>query len=246
MNSDRVDGIPLIYLHPRGEDRGRLVLFLSGFGGDKESCGPRLEELAALGFTALSFDAWHHGERMLADVDELRGRVRGNIRRYFWPILAHTIREVPRIIDWALKRFAVDASVAMGGISMGGDISVAAAGIDKRIALAVPGVATPDWLRPGTFEPVGEPDEVAQDCYDELNALTHLERYAHCPRIIFQNGAEDQQVPAEASLRFRDALRRTHYNGCPERIEAVLHADTAHAYTDVMWDNTKRLLVEHL
>ncbi len=246
MNTERVDDIPLIYQLPAGEDRHKLVLFLAGFSGDKESCAPRLEELAALGFTALSFDAWQHGQRMRTDVAELRARVRGNIRRYFWPILAHTAREVPRIIDWALERFCLDESVGIGGISMGGDISVVAAALDRRIVLAVPGVATPDWLRPGTFEPVGQADAAAQDCYDELNPLTHLEGYAHCPRIVFQNGADDQQVPAEASVRFREALRRTHYQDCPERIETVLHAATAHAYTEVMWDNTKRLLAEHL
>ena len=128
-----VDSIPLIYLQPDNDDRGKLVIWLTGFSGSKESCRAQLEALTALGYTALSFDPWQHGERMLADVDELRARVRGNIRRYFWPILAETAREVPRIIDWALAQFSVDEQVGIGGISMGGDISVVAAGIDRRI-----------------------------------------------------------------------------------------------------------------
>ena len=159
-----VDSIPLIYLQPDNDDRGKLVIWLTGFSGSKESCRAQLEALTALGYTALSFDPWQHGERMRADVDELRARIRGNIRRYFWPILAETAREVPRIIDWALAQLPVDEQVAIGGISMGGDISVVAAGIDRRIALAVPWVATPDWLRPGTNEPVGEADADAQAC----------------------------------------------------------------------------------
>jgi len=246
MNREMVGETPVIFVEPEGESRKKLVIFLSGFSGNKESCLPRLEELAALGFTALSFDAWQHGERMVADVEELRARILGNIRRYFWPIIAHTAREVPGVIDWALEHFELDDTVGMGGISMGGDISVVAAGLDRRIALAVPGIATPDWLRPGTFEPVGQADEVAQACYDELNPLTHLDHYAHCPRIVFQNGAEDGQVPPAGSLQFCEALRARHYQNCPERIEAVLHEGVAHAYSDVMWENTKRLLAEHL
>ena len=240
------DNIPLIYLQPENNDRGKLVIWLTGFSGSKESCRAHLKALATLGYTALSFDPWQHGERMLANVDELRARVRGNIRRYFWPILAETAREVPRIIDWGLAQFSVDEQVGIGGISMGGDISVAAAGIDRRIALAMPWIATPDWLRPGTTEPVGEADADAQACYDEFNPLTHLDRYTHCPHISFQNGAEDEQVPPDGSLRFRDALRQSHYRDCPERIDAILHPNITHQTCDAMWQNTERLLLEYL
>ena len=240
------DNIPLIYLQPENNDRGKLVIWLTGFSGSKESCRAHLKALATLGYTALSFDPWQHGERMLADVDELRARVRGNIRRYFWPILAETAREVPRIIDWGLAQFSVDEQVGIGGISMGGDISVAAAGIDRRIALAMPWIATPDWLRPDTNEPVGEADADAQACYDEFNPLTHLDRYTHCPHISFQNGAEDERVPPDGSLRFRDALRQSHYRDCPERIDAILHPDITHQTCDAMWQNTERLLLEYL
>ena len=240
------DNIPLIYLQPENNDRGKLVIWLTGFSGSKESCRAHLKALATLGYTALSFDPWQHGERMLANVDELRARVRGNIRRYFWPILAETAREVPRIIDWGLAQFSVDEQVGLGGISMGGDISVAAAGIDRRIALAMPWIATPDWLRPGTNEHVGEADADAQACYDEFNPLTHLDRYTHCPHISFQNGAEDEQVPPDGSLRFRDALRQSHYRDCPERIDAILHPNITHQTCDAMWQNTERLLLEYL
>ena len=241
-----VDDIPLIYLRPDGKDRGKLVIWLTGFSGDKTSCQTQLTALTALGYTALSFDPWQHGERMIADVDELRLRIHGNIRRYFWPILAQTTKEIPQVIDWALQHFDIDPPVGIGGISMGGDISVAAAGVDQRIAIAVPWIATPDWLRPGTCEAVGEPDTQAQTCYDEFNPMTHLDHYAHCPLIFFQNGAEDPQVPPDGSLRFRDALRQSHYGNCPERIEAVLHAGIAHQTCDAMWRNTEQLLVECL
>ena len=246
MQRDQVDDIPLLYNRPTGDDRHKLIIWLNGFSGNKTDCEPFLTEIATLGYTVLAFDAHQHGERMVVDVDELRERVRGNIRRYFWPILAQPAREVPRVIDWSLEKFGLEDQVGIGGISMGGDISVAACGLDRRIALAVPWIATPDWLRPGTSEPVGKPDATTQADYDELNPLTHLDRYAHCPRIIFQNGAEDPQVPPDGSARFRDALRQSHYKDCPERIEAVLHPGIAHQTCDAMWDNTMRLFRDHL
>ena len=247
MQRDQIDDIPLLYTRPTSdEDRNKLIIWLNGFSGDKTDDLPVLKEFAGYGFTALAFDPYQHGERMVADVDELRERVHGNIRRYFWPILAQTAREVPRVIDWALDKFALDDQVGIGGISMGGDISVAACSIDRRIALAVPWVATPDWLRPGTCESVGEPDAQAQADYDELNPLTHLDRYAHCPRIVFQNGAVDPQVPPDGSVRFRDALRHNHYKDCPERIEAILHPGIAHKICDAMWDNTMHLFRDYL
>jgi uncharacterized protein len=248
IQSDNANDIPLIYLRPTPKnDRGRLVIWLNGFGGDKDSCRPHLESLAALGFTALAFDPYQHGQRLVADAEELRQRIRSNIRRYFWPILARTSKEVPGVIDWALQHLDIDKQeIGIGGISMGGDISVAAAGLDRRIVLAIPWVATPDWLRPGTSESVGEPDAEAQACYDELNPLTHLERYAHCPRIVFQNGADDRQVPPDGSLRFKEALRRDLYRNCPERIDAVLHPGVAHQVDDAMWKNTEQLLQTYL
>jgi dienelactone hydrolase len=246
MTRETVDGIPLIYQKPGRNDRRKLIIWLNGFGGSKDGCIAYLEELAALGFTALSFDPWQHGERMIADVEALRSRVHSNIRRYFWPMLSKTAQETPFIIDWAVGHLGVDEVIGMGGISMGGDISVAAAGIDQRIMIAIPGVAKPDWLRPGTSEAVGEPDETAQAAYNACNPLTHLDRYAHCPHIIFQNGAEDRQVPPDGSMRFRDVLRQNIYKTCPERIDVVLHEGIAHHYDDKMWENTKALFMDHL
>ena len=71
-----VDGIPVLWCPPDpSTDQGTLVIWLAGFGGTKESCAPQLRDLAAHGFTALSFDAWQHGERRIESEEELRTRV---------------------------------------------------------------------------------------------------------------------------------------------------------------------------
>ncbi len=122
---------------------------------------------------------------------------------------------------------------------MGGDIAVAAAGADARIRAVAACIATADWLRPGSFEPPGEPDPVAQAAYDRRNPLTHLADYHACPAITFQCGAQDQQVPPDGAQRFVNALRATFYAQQPNRLEVFLQPETAHKFTPLMWTNAR-------
>ena len=57
-----VDHIPLVWVTPE-EPSSRLALWLPPGTGKKEDVLPRLQELAAAGFVAISFDPWQHGER---------------------------------------------------------------------------------------------------------------------------------------------------------------------------------------
>ncbi len=246
INKATIADIPLIWCEPEQTAARKLVIWLPGFSGTKEAMAPYLAALAAAGFVALSFDPVQHGERRIETQDELRTRVRGNIRRYFWPILAQTAEETPSVIDWALAHLRVEKRVGMGGISMGGDIAVTATAVDPRIGVVAAAIATPDWLRPGSFEPPGEPDEVAQACYDRRNPLTQLTAYRHCPAISFQCGAEDQQVPPDGARRFIEALNQEIYAAHPDRLEAVLHPGVAHAFPAQSWDNCVRWFQKHL
>ncbi len=241
-----VGDIPLVWLEPERAEERTLVIWLPGFSGTKEAMEPYLVDLAKAGFVALSFDPHQHGERMIESLEELRTRIRGNLRRYFWPILAQTAEDASRVIDWAIPHLGVGERVGMGGISAGGDASVAAAGVDPRIGVVAAGVATPDWLRPGSFEPPGEPDEAAQARYDRRNPLTNLEAYRHRPAISFQCGAQDEQVPPSGALRFAKALRGEIYATSPERLEVVLHEGVPHRFTDESWRNCVAWFQRHL
>src|SRR4029453_14529526 len=93
--------IPALWTEPGASAESasrKLVIWLPGFSGDKESMRDALRDLAAAGFVGLSFDPIQHGERCTEGIEALRARVRGNIRRYFWPILAQTAEETPLII----------------------------------------------------------------------------------------------------------------------------------------------------
>jgi len=240
-----VEGIPILVIAPKETKARPLVIWLTGFSGQKESVEAHLREFAKQGFLALSFDPHQHGERRIESREELVKRVRGNIRRHFWPILARTAEETPKVIDWAIKTLGVRPEVGMGGISMGGDIAVAAAGVDRRISVVSACIATPDWLRPGSFEPPGEPDTAAQADYDRRNPLTHLQLYAHRPAIAFQSGAADKQVPPDGGTRFVTALKPL-YAGVAERLVVNLEPDVPHRFTPRMLDNSIQWFAKHL
>ena len=240
-----VADIPVLWAEPAHQLARKLVIWLPGFSGSKEGVQNYLLDLAAAGFVGLSFDPCQHGERRSESVEALRARVRGNIRRYFWPILAQTAEETPQIIDWAVHTLGVAPLVGMGGISMGGDIAVAAAGVDQRIRAVAACIATADWLRPGSFEPPGAPDAFAQACYDRRNPLTHLELYRHRPAISFQCGAQDQQVPPDGAQRFVAALHAS-YAEQPEQLDVFCQPDTPHKFTEVMWQNGLRWFAKNL
>ncbi len=239
-----VGAIPVLWAEPDQAVRG-LIIWLPGFSGGKESVSDYLRALAAVGFIGLSFDPVEHGERSIEGMDALRARVRGNIRRHFWPILAQTAEETPLMIDWAVRELGMPPAVGMGGISMGGDISVTAAGLDHRIRAVAAGCATADWLRPGSSEAPGEPDAPAQACYDRRNPLTNLTRYVHCPALSFQCGANDRQVPPDGAQCFVAALHDV-YTPYPDRLEVLLEPGVAHAFTRKMWINCIRWFTHRL
>ena len=228
--------IPVAWIEPERAERRTLVIWLPGFSGTKEKMEPYLAELAAAGFVALGYDPYQHGERMIETLDELRARIKGNI-------------PPPLLADPGPHRRRRDAGHRLGRRAArrgGAGRHGRHLGRRRRIGGGGSGIATPDWLRPGSFEQPGEPDKAARDDYRRRNPLTNLDAYRHTPAISFQNGALDRQVPPDGSVRFVDALRREVYAGCPERIEAVLHDGVAHAFEDAQWRGSLAWFRRHL
>jgi dienelactone hydrolase len=241
-----VDHIPTLWVMPQSQpSQGRLVIWLPYFTGTKEEMLPYLRDLADGGFVALSFDPWEHGERGPESGEQLAARVFGNFRRHMWPILGQTALDALRVIDWSIEHLGVAGEVAVGGISMGGDIAVAIAGLDRRVSCVAAIVATPDWLRPGMRdiqEPdrlvdPGEADAYAQFFYDRIDPYSHPAHYAHCPAMTFECGALDTHVPPDGALRFKGALQEV-YLHCPDRLRVNLHAGMGHVSADpALWRN---------
>jgi dienelactone hydrolase len=253
MQTETVSNIPVLWEEPTEAKKRKLVIWLPGFTASKEVVHDQLSHLAASGYVALSFDPVDHGERSRSSaqevIDPTTGRFRsqtdGKIYRHFWSIEAETAAEVPIIIDWAIAKLAVEALVGIGGISMGGDIAVVAAGLDRRITVVAACIATADWLKPGSMFALSAPNATIQAQYERYNPLTNLARYQHCPAMSFQCGAADPMVPPDGAARFVQALTTT-YAACPEKLEIYLEAGVAHEFTETMWLNSLRWLKRFL
>jgi dienelactone hydrolase len=233
-----IDHIPAIWIdRVQSSPRRELVIWLPWFTGDKEAMMPYLTDLSQQGYVALSYDPWEHGERAKESTEALHTRVFGNYRRHMWPILAHTAVEVLRVVDWAIESLDVEPSVYLGGISMGGCIAVAAAGIETRVISVAAHNATPDWTLLAMDTEAGTADAYSRYLLRCFNPLFHLDAYAHCPAIAFECGAEDRHVPPDGALRFQAALRET-YGLCPDKLQVNVHAGAGHQSTAEMWQNS--------
>lgn len=209
---EQLADVPLYAVDP-GEATA-VALWMPGLGGSAEENLPILERLAASGLFAVSFDPWRHGRRREETAEQLYDRVFAAFRREMWPILGRTVLDALRVLDWAAERCGGEPAIVAGGTSMGGDVAVALAGIEPRVARVAALVATPDWTRPGMqafFDQPGtvdqgEPDAQARWLFEQLDPLSNLDRYRREVAILFECGAEDDHVPPDGALRFREAL----------------------------------------
>jgi dienelactone hydrolase len=254
MQTTTLNDIPIYWLVPASAPVRKLVVWLHGFTESRADVTGNLRDMAAAGYVAFSFDPVDHGTlsrypqegaiidptdgAFIADTD-------GKLYRHFWSIEAETADSIPRLIDWAIAELGVVPEVGIGGKSLGGDIAVAAAGLDKRITAVAACIATPDWLKPGSIYEVRAPNAAIQAQFDQYNPITNLDRYQHCPAMLFQCGTADTVVPAAGALRFSQALADT-YRNCPYKLEVLLEEDVEHELTETMWHNALRWFARFL
>lgn len=204
---ETVDDIPLVWTAPPVADG--LLVHVPAFGQTKEATAPILQKAASLGLVAMAIDAYQHGERGHENREALTRRVFSNFRRNMWTIIGETALDIPRVVAWARRTFAPDLKLHLTGLSMGGDVVIAAAPLVDMVASVNAVVATPDWQRPGmrdlgTGELIdqGEPDPKARLFFEALEPLHHIDHYRTLP-IHFINGAEDRHVPPDGARRFK-------------------------------------------
>ena len=246
-----IDHIPVAWITPNKRQQStKLAIWLPYGTGTKEDMLTYLEQLASAGFLAVSFDPWMHGERGAGKTPEqMFTMAMADFRNSIWPILGLSALDVLKVIDWALTEYTITLPVCIGGISLGGDIAVAAAGIDSRIGVVSAINATPDWLRPGMhaqgqlvqFRKV---EAYAQFFYENINPLTNLNGYAECPAITFECGAEDDHVPPDGALHFQSALEQIYFEQ-PDRLRVNLHPNVGHQAIPAMWQNSLDWFLTH-
>jgi dienelactone hydrolase len=247
----RVEEVPITWVAPTSpESPLKLVVWLAPGLSAMGVVAPVLERLASEGYLAVSFDSWGRGSRCREPLEELMPRAWANYPLVAWPLYAQGALEVLRVADWAARTFDVAPRYAVGGNSAGGDIAVAAAGLDPRIACVATTVATPDWRRPGMhvggeLVAPGAPDAYARYLYERIDPLTNLASFAHRPAIAFECGADDDHVPADGAQRFVAALAGRYGEDAASRLRVTLHPGLGHETTPAMMDRCVDWLHEH-
>ena len=178
------------------------------------------------------------------------GRLHENFAYWAWPLFGNGALEVLRVLDWAADTFAVTPPFAVGGESAGGDIAVAAAGLDARIGCVAACIATPDWKRPGSrvdgvLVPPGDPDAYALFVFESMNPSTRPSAYDHRPALLFECGEDDDHVPPDGAMAFQAALADV-YGDAQHKVRVRLHPETGHETTSAMRDNCVRWLLQHV
>lgn len=210
----RIGDVPVLEHLPGGQEARGLVVWIPPLGGDKERYAAQLEELAQRGYAAVGIDPRRHGERADLPAGRLSELVMSRFRATMWPILGGTVLDAMAVIDEELAAHRTGGPVLAGGVSMGGDIAIALAGVDPRVTRVAAIAATPDWTRPG-MTPIGRPGRVigqgeataaGQWLRDHLEPLTHADRFRRDLVIRLDVGGADTHVPGEAAHRFAAAL----------------------------------------
>ena len=251
VNKGKVRNIPVIWVTPKQPVTTRsLVIWQDGFTGQKENTVQFLQEFADLGIHAVSFDNFEHGDRAIKG-EKIWRRVfaDNNFRKGMWPIIGQSVEDASKVIDWAVKEFDINGDICMGGFSMGGDIAVATAGVDKRIKCVAAIVSTPEWTRPNMrgftgqgLIKQGQADARAQKFYDAYNPATRIEDYAHKPAITFESGSNDTHIPASDAKAFKEALLKSYQD---MEVRVVEHP-AGHELSPGMWKNAKQWIQSYL
>jgi uncharacterized protein len=236
FRNETVDLIPILWAEPETRRPGTdLVLWMPGLSMPKENLRDHLAAWAEDGFVAVTFDAWRQGARSPETEEEVLDRSFGNVRKEVWTTLGQTTLDALRVLDWAIRRFGARGGAYAGGVSMGGDVAIAAAGLDARIRRVAAVVSTPDWARPGMEGPIspdralevrwGAPDLPARLLYEWMDPRSHLSRYVGGPPIAFECGAEDVHIRPEWAVAFREALLALDGE---DRVRITLHPGAMH------------------
>lgn len=229
-----VGDVPVLVIGARSAERRGLVILLPPLGGTKDQFEPELRRLAAAGLIGVAIDPRRHGERADRPAGALFDEVMAHFRQVMWPLLGGTVLDAMAVIDWVAARFEVPGPVLAGGVSMGGDAALALAGIDPRVSRVAAIAATADWTRPGMTR-IGRPQETidqgaatpsGQWLRDQLEPMSHPDRYRRHLEIRCDVGGTDSHVPPEAMGRFARLLA----DGSPRpSIQVIEHPGLDHA-----------------
>ncbi|HEX7239208.1 MAG TPA: alpha/beta fold hydrolase [Longimicrobiaceae bacterium] len=208
-------GVPLLLARPEGRE-GPLpaVLWLHGFGVDKETHRPELERLARAGFLAVGVDAAGHGERRLPDLDARIDAPREEALRTMLELASATADDVPGVLRALVRDGVADpARLAVAGISMGGYAVYRAVVVEPALRAAVALLGSPEWPRPDSP-------------HLHVDALRRA-------ALLSVTAERDENVPPDAARRLHRVLAAGHPD--PGRQRYVELPGAEHLMSEEHW-----------
>jgi len=194
-----------------GDPPWPCILFLHGYGGDKELDNALLAALAGVyGYSILAIDAQYHGEREKPGRDIYSLNIVQDRNA-----MAQTIIDNMRGIDYLETRDDIDMSrIGLMGGSMGAILGGTLLGVEQRIKVGVLVVGGGNWslMVQNSDMPPAEPMrealnghyEIMAKLLDPVDPLYHIHRFAPRP-LLMQNALYDVTVPAECGRLLYEA-----------------------------------------
>ena len=216
---------PVLTVH-RGSREEALsrgaVLFFHGLGASKEVHERELILFAEHGLFAVGVDAVGHGERRYPDFDARFAHGSPRVEEEFLEVVQATARGVPMLLDALVTQHGADpARLGIGGASLGGYITYAAIAQERRLRVAVPFIASPEWNLPLPESP-----------------HQHLDRFF--PVALFsQTAGLDEVVRSSDTRRFHTRLE-PFYAQAPERLRYREYPESAHMMRPEDWEEATR------
>jgi len=228
--------VPAVLYRPKDIEKPPCVLFLHGYGGNKDNARFAAALMIPQGFAVLAIDARLHGERAeagrtLLSVEGLAGPDR--------PMVA-TVIDNRRALDYLQTREDLDAErIGVMGVSMGGMLGSVLAGVDERVdaaALIVAGgswalvAATSDHPSAVRLREAGLAGEAIAKITYVMDPVNFVGKIAPRP-LLMVNGLDDRIIPRECAVALHEAAgdpkeiiwyEGGHVNVPPDTIETIV------------------------
>ncbi len=214
--------IPAEYYVPKGLKPGDAkrpaVICMHILGGKFELVRMMCSSLASHGVPAIMFKLPYYGERGPVEGP----RVMANKAQLFVQALSQGMLDVRRTVDLLASRPEIDPKhIGIAGISLGGIVSATAAGMEPRIAKAMPILAGGDVAQilmtsretvalRKAIDALSAPERTELDkalaAVDPLAHAADLKARAEAGNVLMVNATEDEIIPRQCTDKLADAL----------------------------------------
>lgn len=221
--------IPAVIFHPDPaapdpDKAKKLVLLFHGLGVAKEIQVKELQWLADAGYTAVTVDAPHHGERRTPFLDQI-DREPDSVKRHAMVIdlVRQAAAEIPHLISFFVGEGY--QRIAVSGISLGGYTAFGSILHTPRPDALVPVLASPDW---------GAGDSPHQ----------HLTAFASLPTLAIV-GRKDTVVPPGPCRELFAALAKK-YKKATGRLALHEYPESGHFMREEDWNDAWKQIIAFL